>query len=295
MEYVENKRLCRMLVRANLLTMVFASLLIAPLAMAAATLFEHQLGPSAGGWLVALPVSFAVAVFAVTLDAGAQTASTLALSAAAHVPAQILFAAAFASVLADRGLLVGGAAGALTYVTCAVALAPLPDVVPILAAIPLLVLAPRLMPAGQPRRGASRSRASTAMICAAAAILVAAAILTTRLAGPVAAGAIAAFPDSQHDASDRRRRARREGGRRAGSRRADSQPPLLPDVLSGHRRGHPGGGTAGHRTCAHRLRRRRADHVASGAARTPRRHRRLSLPGDGSRGRRSITTTRIAP
>ena len=32
------------------------------------------------------------------------------------------------------------------------------------------------------------------MICAAASILVAAAILTTRLAGPVAAGAIAAFP-----------------------------------------------------------------------------------------------------
>jgi hypothetical protein len=194
MNYVENNRLSRMLVRASLVAMVFVSLLIAPLAMAAAALIEQRLGPSAGGWLVALPVSFAVAVFAVTLDTGAATASTMALSAAAHVPAQLLFAAAFASVLTDRGLLVGGAVGALAYVTCAVALAPLPDVVSILAAIPLLALAPRLMPAGRPRLGSARSRASTAMICAAASLLVGVAILTTRLAGPVAAGAIAAFP-----------------------------------------------------------------------------------------------------
>jgi hypothetical protein len=183
-----------MLRRTTLSSMVFVSLLIAPLAMAAATLIERQLGPSAGGWLVALPVSFAVAVCAVTLDAGAQTASTMALSAAAHVPAQILFAAAFASVLKDRGLLVGGAVGALTYVTCAIALAPLPAVVPILAALPLLALAPRLLPAGRPRPGSPRSCASTAMICTAASILVGAAIVTTRLAGPVAAGAFAAFP-----------------------------------------------------------------------------------------------------
>ena len=62
--------------------MLVVSLLLAPLMMDLATLVERRLGPSAGGWVTALPVGFAVAVIAVTLDAGPRAASTLALSAA---------------------------------------------------------------------------------------------------------------------------------------------------------------------------------------------------------------------
>ena len=174
--------------------MVFVSLLIAPVVMAAAALTERRLGPSAAGWVAALPVSLGVAVVAVAVDAGEASASAMALSAAAHVPAQILFATAFAATLARSGPLLGGAAGLLAYVAGAVLLALLPDVVAIAAAVPLLALAPRLMAAGAPRPGSPRRPSETAMTCAVAALIVGVAVLTTRLAGPVAAGAVAAFP-----------------------------------------------------------------------------------------------------
>jgi hypothetical protein len=174
--------------------MVFVSVLIAPIVIAAAALTERRLGPSAAGWVAALPVSLAIALAAVALDAGERTAAAMALSAATHVPAQVLFAAAFAAVLTRHGALLGGAAGTLAYVACAIALALLPDVAAIVAAVPLLAVAPRIMTASPPRVGSPGRWSSTAMTCAVASVFVGVAVLTTRLAGPVTAGAIAAFP-----------------------------------------------------------------------------------------------------
>lgn len=174
--------------------MVLVSLLIAPLVMATAALIERRLGPSAGGWVAALPVSFAVAVVAVTLDAGQDTASTMALSAATHVAAQVVFAVVFAAVLTRHGLRFGSVAGTLAYGACSVGLCRLPDVLPIVAAVPLLAVAPRLINSSRPGIGSPRRWPTTAMSCAAAAIIVGAAVFTSRLAGPVAAGAVAAFP-----------------------------------------------------------------------------------------------------
>ena len=93
--------------------MVFVSLLIAPVVMVAAALAERRLGPSAAGWVAALPVSFGVAMVAVALDSGDGPAATMALGAAAHVPAQVALAVVFAAVLMRSGLLAGLAAGAL--------------------------------------------------------------------------------------------------------------------------------------------------------------------------------------
>ena len=174
--------------------MVFVALLIAPVVMAAAAVIERHLGPSAAGWVAALPVSFTVAVLAVSLDAGDRTASAMALSAATHVPAQLAFAVVFAAVLTRRGLLLGAAAGTLAYVAFAIALAGVPDALVLASTVPALTLAPRLITRSRPRVGSPRRPRTTVLMCAAASMIVGGAVLTSRLAGPVAAGAVAAFP-----------------------------------------------------------------------------------------------------
>jgi hypothetical protein len=174
--------------------MVVVSLLLAPAVVAAAAVIERRLGPSAAGWLAALPIAFSVAVVAVAVDAGTESATALALSAATHVPAQVAFGVAFANVLVRRGLIVGTAAGAIAYLACAVLIPHVPAVLAVACAVVALVFAPRLMPRGRPRLGSSRRWASTALNCSAAAIVVGVAVLTSRLAGPQVAGAVAAFP-----------------------------------------------------------------------------------------------------
>jgi hypothetical protein len=141
-----------------------------------------------------LPVSFSVAVAAVALDAGIGSAGTMALSAGAHVPAQVLFGVVFAWALNRRGVVLGVIYGTLAYAACSIAIADAPHVVALAAAIPVLALAPRVMPQGRPRRGSSRHWSSTALTCAAAPLIVAAALVTSRLAGSDVAGAVAAFP-----------------------------------------------------------------------------------------------------
>jgi hypothetical protein len=174
---------------------IVVSLLVAPVVMAAPVLIERRLGPSAAGWVAALPVSFAIAVVAVTFDAGTGTARTMALSAATHVPAQVVFGILFAAVLIRRGLALGTMAGALAYVGCSIALAGVPDALVVVSAIPVLAFAPRLMANSRPRPSASPRRlSSTVLTCAAASLIVGAAVVTSRLAGPEAAGAVLAFP-----------------------------------------------------------------------------------------------------
>jgi hypothetical protein len=173
---------------------ILVSLLIAPLVMAAAVLIERRLGPSAAGWVAALPVSFAVSVAAVTLDAGTGTASTMALSAATHVPAQVVFGIVFAGVLLRRGLVLGATAGTLAYVGGSIVLAGIPAPLVVVAAIPVLALAPRLMADARPRLGSPRRASATVLTCASASLIVGASVVTSRLAGPEAAGAVLAFP-----------------------------------------------------------------------------------------------------
>jgi hypothetical protein len=173
---------------------IIASLLLAPAVMAAAALIERRLGPSAAGWVAALPVAFAVAVVAVTLDAGSEPASAMALSAATQVPAQVVFGVVFAGVLMRRGLILGAAAGTIAYVACSIGVADVPAALAVTSAVPVLAFAPRLMAEGRPRRGSRRRWSTTALTCAAASVVVGAAVLTSRLAGPDAAGAVAAFP-----------------------------------------------------------------------------------------------------
>ena len=174
--------------------MVFVTVLLAPVLMAAAALIGQRLGPSAAGWVVALPVSFATAVVAVTIDAGTRTASAMALSAATHVPAQIAFAVVFAAGLRRRGPRFGLAGGTLAYAACAVALAPVPDLLVLAYAVAALALAPRLMAGGRPRAGSRRRWPAIALTCLVAWIIVGAAVLISRIAGPQIAGAVVAFP-----------------------------------------------------------------------------------------------------
>jgi hypothetical protein len=174
--------------------MLLIALLLAPAAMSAAVLIERRLGPSAAGWVAALPVGFSVAVLAVIADAGPRTAGAMAFSAAAHVPAQVAFGVVFAAVLVRRGLPAGLAAGVVAYVGASLVLATVPVALAVAVAAPALALAPRLMARGRPRAATPRPRSTTALTGAAAAGIVGAAVLTSRLAGPELAGAVTAFP-----------------------------------------------------------------------------------------------------
>lgn len=174
--------------------MILLPLLLAPLVMAAAGLVERRLGSAASGWTGALPVAFAVAVLAVAVDAGPRTAAAMALSAAAHVPAQVAFGLAFAYVLRRRGLLIGAACGVAAYLAGALVVPRAPAALDVAVAVVALTLAPRLMPTVPPRPGPARRRSTTALTCLGASVVVAVAVLSSRLAGPALAGAIAAFP-----------------------------------------------------------------------------------------------------
>src|SRR4051794_1293840 len=98
--------------------------------MSAVIVVERRLGPSAAGWAAALAAGFAVALVAVALGGGPGTGpvamGALASSAALHVPAQVLFALAFAGVLPRRGPVPGFLAGALAYVAGSLVLPELP-------------------------------------------------------------------------------------------------------------------------------------------------------------------------
>jgi hypothetical protein len=174
--------------------MLLFALLISPLVMAVAALVERRLGPSAAGWVAALPVSITVAAIALTLDAGADAASVMTLSAAGHVAAQVAFAVVFAAVLTRHGLLVGATAGTLVYAGSSVVLSDLPHLLAIAVAAPLLALAPQLVVRGRPQIGVPQRWSTTAVTCIAAAGVAEGTVLTSRLAGPDTAGAVAALP-----------------------------------------------------------------------------------------------------
>jgi hypothetical protein len=179
---------------ARLIAVVVIPVLLAPAVMAAAALVERRLGPSAAGWVGALPVAFAVAVVAVAVDSSPDTAAAMALSAAVHVPAQVALGLVFAHVLHRHGLLRGAVCGVLTYLTGALLIEHVHAALAVVVAVVVLWSAPRVMPSTPLRASSPRSTSTSVATCAGAAVIVAAAVLSSRLAGPALAGAVAAFP-----------------------------------------------------------------------------------------------------
>jgi len=167
----------------------------APTVVALAGAAERRWGSSAAGWLAAFPTTLPIAVLAVAAELGDRAGSTLALSAAAHVGAQVAFAVTFALLLARRNVVVGLAAGALAFACGSLVIRTLPAPVAAAAAIPLLAFAPRLLPHRTPVPAARRSSLGTTALASLVALVLIGIVLTTaKLAGPAAAGAIGAFP-----------------------------------------------------------------------------------------------------
>jgi hypothetical protein len=177
------------------LAMVALPIALAPVIMAIAILAGRRLGPSAGGWVAALPIAFAVAVAAVDRDQGTTAAGAMALSAASHVPAQIAYGAVFALLLRRGGLARALTAGLVVYAASSLLIAQVPWAVSVACALPLLAAAPRLMAGdGSPAASSRGPHIASALTCGGAGLIVAAAVMVSHLAGPVAAGAVAAFP-----------------------------------------------------------------------------------------------------
>jgi hypothetical protein len=146
--------------------------------------------------MAALPVALTITVIGVGVDAGAAAAAVLALSAAGHVAAQIAFAVCAVVAIRRRNLGQGLMAGVLGYAGMSLLLEGLPAMLAAAAAIPALLAGPRLVASREPssRSQVARRRARPEVLCLVAALIVGGAMVTSRLAGPSAAGAIAAFP-----------------------------------------------------------------------------------------------------
>jgi len=167
---------------------------LAPLLMLLATSVERRLGPAAGGWTTALPLGFAVTLAAMAMTAGPATAGNVAASAAGHVPAQVVFGLLFGAALARWGLLAGGAAGTLGYLAACVALDLLPQDVTVFLALSALAGGTHFLTPANPRASRPRRPSATAVVCLSAAAAVLGSTLASRAGGPVAGGAVAAFP-----------------------------------------------------------------------------------------------------
>jgi hypothetical protein len=174
--------------------MLVVAILLAPLVMLGATLIERRLGPAAGGWATALPISIAIAIVALTLADGSHSAAMLAANAASHVPAQLLFALVFAVALRRWGLTAGVTTGAVAYVIGSLALADLSTVIGLILAAPALILTPRMLPTSTHIERRQRPWHATVLTCASGSLVVAAALITSRAAGPALGGVVAAFP-----------------------------------------------------------------------------------------------------
>jgi hypothetical protein len=74
-------------------------IVLAPSLIVLISLAERRFGPEMAGRLNAIPLSIALAVLSVAADRGAAAGAEVAEAAAAHVPAQVAFALAFAAVL----------------------------------------------------------------------------------------------------------------------------------------------------------------------------------------------------
>jgi len=167
----------------------------APGVVALAGAAERRWGSPAAGWLAAIPTTLPIAILAVAAEFGDRAGSQLALSAAAHVGAQVAFAVTFALLLRRWGLLVGLACGAAMFGALSLVINTLPAPVAVLFALPALAFGPRLFAdRGSSERPGRRARRDTLLACSVASLLVGCVLVVARVAGPGAAGAIGAFP-----------------------------------------------------------------------------------------------------
>jgi hypothetical protein len=125
--------------------LIVVPILIAPVVMYTALRAQRRLGSEAAGWIAAIPTTVPIAVLAVGLQTGDQSASTLTLSAASHVPAQICFAICFAAGMRRYGIAPGFALGAAAFVGVSLVIAFVPVSVSIAAAVVALAIGPRLL------------------------------------------------------------------------------------------------------------------------------------------------------
>ena len=169
---------------------------VAPLVMYVALRAQRRLGSEAAGWVAAVPTTIPIAVLAVGFQSGSQAAASLTLTAAAHVPAQILFAVTFAALMRRSGVAIGFVAGAFVFLATSVVIAFVPVPIAIAAAVAALVIGPRLLasPIEPAVAQAARSNPNAVLACTAAVVVVAAVIGVVRLAGPLVGGVVAAFP-----------------------------------------------------------------------------------------------------
>ncbi len=109
--------------------------------------------------------------------------------------AQVAFAIAFVAVVRRRGGLAAMASGTAAYATVSLVIVWMPSAVAIVASLAALVLGPRLLlesPTPAPAPG--NTLASTVTRAVVASATVALTLSVARLAGPVSAGATAAYP-----------------------------------------------------------------------------------------------------
>jgi uncharacterized membrane protein (GlpM family) len=173
---------------------LFVSVAIVGVVMLVVTGVERRLGPMAAAWVASLPIAITVAVVAVTVSDGVGAARAMALSAATEMPAQLIFAIVFSTVLIRHGRLLGLLAAAAMYTGCSTLVMQTPAAVAITIGALLLSVAPRMLPSGRSTTLAARRGSTRALSSAAAMAIVGATVLAARVAGPVIAGAIAAFP-----------------------------------------------------------------------------------------------------
>jgi hypothetical protein len=174
---------------------------LAPLLIVAISVAERRFGPAVAGRLNSIPVSISLAVLGVAADRGAKAGADVAEAAAAHVPAQVAFALAFAAVLVKlRGrrhacVVAGLLAAAAAYAALSLVIARLPAGVAIAAALPALALGRYVLDGGERAAGDGDGGAAELVARALVALLFILAVLTAvRTSGPQLGGAIAGFP-----------------------------------------------------------------------------------------------------
>ena len=168
---------------------------LAPALIVAISLAERRFGPGVAGRLNAIPLSIALAVLGVAADRGARAGAAVAEAAAAHVPAQVAFALAFAAVLTRTRVVAGLAAATAAFAALSLVIATLPAGVAIAAALPALAYGRHVLD-GAERVVEDREGGAAELVARAAVALVfiLAVLAAVRVAGPGLAGAIAAFP-----------------------------------------------------------------------------------------------------
>lgn len=175
-------------------TMTVLLILLAPGVMWFVTEVERRLGTAAAGWVAALPVAFSMAILSTDLSAGPKATGALALSAASHVMALVVFGVAVYAALGRFPLRCAWPLAVLVYIAGAFAISTLSDPLALAGSAIALIVAPRLTPPHPVRKTVPRGAMVRGAVCASAALIVAAGVIVRPLLGVGVAGACLTFP-----------------------------------------------------------------------------------------------------